>query len=295
MKIEIVNWDKYNPRSEAKAWSWFRLENDFFDDDDLFDLSASQVLVFLFCCCRRSKAGSSVFKLNPGQAAQKTRTTTDDVLSTLALLVERVKVQIHEPHVRPRTSTHASVRENTDPSPTNVRTYERNETDGTNETNGSRDPSGSQVPEAAPPLPARRARKPAGPPGRGVPVWEAYREAFVGRYGREPVRNSSVNTACAQLVDRLGVDDAVKVARFYLTHNGRWYVQNVHMLRYAVKDAEALHTQMLAGHRVSTAEATTKDKQQGVMQAFMNVAAKFKAEDEAKARAAEEATHGNPQ
>lgn len=153
MQIEVINWEKYNPRSEAKAWSWFRLENDFFDDDDLFDLTASQVLVFLFCCCRRSKSGATVFKLNPGQAAQKARTTAEEAVQTIRLLSDRGKIKIHDPHVPERTSTHVDVRENTDPPPTNVRTYETNGTRRTKTPKGVSPQLGDESPRGVPPSP----------------------------------------------------------------------------------------------------------------------------------------------
>jgi len=117
---------------------------------------------------------------------------------------------------------------------------------------------------------------------KGTHVWDAYRTAYKAKYSVEPVRNAKSNTLCAQLVLRLGGDAAVNVVGFYLTHNKSWYVQNLHSLDYCVKDCEALHTQWLSDHRVSTSEANQTDKRQATMDVFQRVAAKLQAEEDAK-------------
>jgi len=39
MKIEIINWDKYNPRKDLKSMSWFRLESNIAVDPKLHSLT----------------------------------------------------------------------------------------------------------------------------------------------------------------------------------------------------------------------------------------------------------------
>lgn len=117
---------------------------------------------------------------------------------------------------------------------------------------------------------------------RGPEVWAAYRAAYFARYKVEPVRNAKMNSLCAQLVKRLGGDAAIGVVRFFLTHQKAYYVQNAHDLSACVKDAEALHTQMLAGYRVTQTTAQQADKHDANRQAFLNVARKFEAEEELK-------------
>lgn len=50
-EIEILNWEKQNPRKDAKRYSWFRFENDFFKNDEFFHMSHTtrSLLVFLMC------------------------------------------------------------------------------------------------------------------------------------------------------------------------------------------------------------------------------------------------------
>ncbi len=140
MKIEIVNWDKYNPRTDAKAWSWFRMQNSFFDDPDLFDLGVVELISFVYLCCERSKSGEDpAFKINPRQMAQKCRCKEKDVRHAIDALEAIGRVVVHERrpdpnvHVRPRTDPDVHVPMRPDPRATNV-TNVTNETDGTNTT-----------------------------------------------------------------------------------------------------------------------------------------------------------------
>ena len=297
MRVEIVNWDKYNPRSEAKAWSWFRMQNGFFTDPDFHDVDETAKLVFLYLLCERSETAKETFKVNPRLAATLlgSNTTVGAVEAAILNLVDIGKIKVHdEPSrthkhadVRERTPTRADVRERTHtksdailPFPTDGRTDETdvtdvtNETrrDGTDETNGSAD----LLPEARPA--PRKARAPTG----GSEVWAAYAAAYEARYGHAPVRNARTNAQCSQLVGRLGLEAAVNVVRFYLTHQGRFYVQTCHALGACLKDAEGLHTQMLAGVRVTGSDAQQQDRRQATLGAFERVARKLKAEAEAK-------------
>jgi hypothetical protein len=132
--------------------------------------------------------------------------------------------------------------------------------------------------DSSPPRRPAKSKAPPGPKTAAGQVWESYRSAYVARYGQEPVRNARVNSQCANLVHRVGGEAAVKLVAFYLTHNGRFYVQTCHAFGPCLQDAEALHTQMLGGHRVTSSDAQAQDKRQGTVQAFANVAAKLAAE-----------------
>lgn len=343
--VEICNWDKYNPRSDAKNWSWFRFQVDFFDDEDLDDLPGSHLLVFIYLCCKRAKSPDRIVELKPRHCAKKARTTVADVELALRSLADLGLVKIHtdtNADVRERTDTNATgpdtnadVRERPNPFPTDVTL--RNDTDVTNERTGNAGsaaqsaatddgpryefldeapaPEEDQAPEqpfrlaagdvvesfSGPDLTVRvsrakdikpdarrqtpkRVRAPRAPaapppePSDGTRVWEAYSEAYTARYRHEPIRNAKVNSQCKQLAARLGVERAMAVVRFYLTHNAGLYTRTVHALGPCLQDAEGLHTQMLANHRVTGSEAIQRDQQQGTVQAAANVLRKLQAE-----------------
>lgn len=74
--------------------------------------------------------------------------------------------------------------------------------------------------------------------------WLSYRDAYKGRYKVEPTRNAKVNSLIGHFVNRVGAD-APKILEFYLDLNNAFYVQRMHALDLAVRDAEALRTQWL--------------------------------------------------
>lgn len=91
-------------------------------------------------------------------------------------------------------------------------------------------------------------------------TWEAYREAYKKRYFEDPVRNAAVNSKIAQLVNRLG-DEAPAVAKFYLTHNKQFYVQNLHPIGMLLSEAESLRTQWATGRKVTGIQAKQAELQ----------------------------------
>jgi hypothetical protein len=84
-------------------------------------------------------------------------------------------------------------------------------------------------------------------------VWAAYREAYQARYGQEPIVNSKQLELCHQLCLRLGDALAPQVAKFYVSHSGAFYSQQLHPLTLAVRDAEKLHTEWKAGVQMTSA------------------------------------------
>ena len=89
----------------------------------------------------------------------------------------------------------------------------------------------------------RKRTSVASEPAPTTATWEAYSQAYQGRYGTEPVRNQKVNGQLANLVKRLGQDEAPAVAAFFVNHNGRFYVQGMHQVDLLLRDAEKLRTE----------------------------------------------------
>lgn len=104
---------------------------------------------------------------------------------------------------------------------------------------------------------ATRPKKPVS--AKSGPVWEAYAGAYRQRYRAEPVRNAKVNSLLAQLVDRLGSDDAPEVAAFFVTHNNGFYVTKGHAVGILLADAEKLRTEWATGRRITQTAARQAD------------------------------------
>jgi hypothetical protein len=85
------------------------------------------------------------------------------------------------------------------------------------------------------------------PKTNGSLTWEAYAEAYLHRYGVEPKRNKKMNSLCKTLCERLGAEEAPKVAQYYLSSRNGYYVSRGHALECLVKDAEKVRTEWATG------------------------------------------------
>lgn len=128
-QVEICNWDKYNPRSDAKAWSWFRFQADFFGDEDLCDLPGAHLLVFIYICCKRSRSRAKIADFKLRHCAAAARTSEDDAEKAIHTLAARGLIRLREasrtdPNVDEPIcpDPNGSVRGLSDPFPTYVRT-----------------------------------------------------------------------------------------------------------------------------------------------------------------------------
>lgn len=123
-------------------------------------------------------------------------------------------------------------------------------------------PGVAGAPTSAPrPTPAPQpGRKPAKEPPPTSTAWAAYADAFRERYGAEPVRNAKVNGQLAQLLQRLGAEEAPHVARFYVGHPGQLYVRSMHSVDLLLRDAEALRTQWATRRTVTATQAQQVDR-----------------------------------
>jgi len=93
-------------------------------------------------------------------------------------------------------------------------------------------------------------------------TWDAYTIAYLERYGVEPVRNAKVNSQIAQLVQRLGADEAPQVAMFYVTINDSFFIRASHELGLLIQRAEGIRTQWLTGRQVNAVTARQMENTQ---------------------------------
>jgi len=92
-------------------------------------------------------------------------------------------------------------------------------------------------------------------------TWEAYASAYQRQTGQLPARNAKTNALVAQLVQRLGHDEAPQVAAFYVGHPNPYYANRVWPLDALVKDAEPMRTQWAAKVRVTPQAAQAAAQQ----------------------------------
>lgn len=135
------------------------------------------------------------------------------------------------------------------------------------------------APPAPPPAPAR-APKPAKEskePPPTVGTWKAYANAYSVRYHVDPVRNATVNGQLANLVARLGADEAPAVAAFYVRSNNSRYVGAGHSVGMLVQDAEKLRTEWATGRQGTATQAVQADRTQTNFNAFAPLLAEAQA------------------
>lgn len=126
-------------------------------------------------------------------------------------------------------------------------------------------------------LPAKESKEPA-PTTR---IWFHYAEAYERRYSVQPVRNAKVNGQLAQLIQRLGADEAPLVAAWFVAHNNRYYVQKMHAVDCLLADCEKLRTEWATNTRVTETQARQADKTQTNFEAFAGLIAEAEARERA--------------
>jgi len=109
---------------------------------------------------------------------------------------------------------------------------------------------------AAAPSPVKKVRKAKSPEDQlakdaNAATWEAYSDSYFNRYGAEPVRNAKVNGLIAQLVKRLGAEEAPHVAFYFVTINDAFYLRTLHDLGNLVAKCEAIRTQWATGKQMT--------------------------------------------
>lgn len=108
----------------------------------------------------------------------------------------------------------------------------------------------------------------AAAPPPSAETWRAYAGAYEQRYGVPPVRNAKVSGQLAELVKRVGAEDAPHVAAFYVTHNSAFYVARGHAVGNLLADAEKLRTEWATNRQVTQTRARQMDRTETTGQVF---------------------------
>lgn len=62
--IEIINWEKYNPKRDQKSYTWFRFDNAMPLDADFFELDSVEKWAFVCLLCEASRKNSAEILIN---------------------------------------------------------------------------------------------------------------------------------------------------------------------------------------------------------------------------------------
>ena len=138
----------------------------------------------------------------------------------------------------------------------------------------------AEILPAEPVRPARPSENPAEPEDASATnraVWAAYRQAYLDRYGVEPLRNAKVNGQIAQFVRTVGAEDAPKLAAFYPWHNGGFFVQRRHDFGLLLQSAQQIRTDWLRGEQMTQTKARQTEKTQTAVETHNGALAILKA------------------
>lgn len=144
-------------------------------------------------------------------------------------------------------------------------------------------PPAEAAPAAAKPVKTAKAKTPK-EPAPTAETWDAYSSAYAERYNAEPVRNATVNGQLAQLVGRLGADEAPHVAAWYVGHQNRFYVGSGHSVGVLLRDCEKLRTEWATGRQSTATQAIQADKTQANFNAFAPLLAEAQAKERTHAQ-----------
>ena len=251
LKVEICNWDKYNPRKDLNNPSWFRMDCRFWQAPDIYPLSNDQKMILVALLCEATHR-RGVAKINVGMFTKILGITEKVFEKTLNhLSAEQIVKVIRTDVAAPRTDAEQICSSNID-SPCSTRRTERDERDGTNE----------QL------APAKRSVSKS----TGSLVWDAYAETYQNRYGAAPPRNAKTNSQCKQLVDRLGTEKALATVRWFVRSNNRWHVTKGHGLGVLLADCESISVQAETGKTITESDARKVDQNQANLDVFSEVA-----------------------
>lgn len=270
IEYEILNWEKYNPRTDARTKSWFRVNADLMQSSSIAQLDHKQFRIWFALLARSCKgSGKAVLTMKSITAeAQTKQCVITDALELLQSL-EMIRYEIRSPAKLLPLRTKRTIR-------TEQNEQLRPVSDAVQL------PTPSYTPKH------QKNRKPISLAERpeNSQVWICYSEAYRKRYGQDPARNAKNYGICRQLVERVGLEQAKQLVQFYLQHNSSWYVQKCHMLQFCLGDAEALLTQMQANFKVTSSFAQQQDRSQNNQQVFQEVLELWNAKEEAQDDAA---------
>lgn len=100
MIIEIVNWAKYNPRSDVKHTTWFRLENTFWADPAIYRLDNDSKMVWIMVLSLASQKMKGSIDVEPTFISANLNIPLEKVMVSLKHLQDSERIKI--PTSRPR-------------------------------------------------------------------------------------------------------------------------------------------------------------------------------------------------
>lgn len=88
LEVEIKNWNKFNPRTDVKSCTWFRMSNDFFNDPEFYGFTIEARMIWIFLLCTASKKMTSKIKINTQMIADNLGVRVESIDFALEALLK---------------------------------------------------------------------------------------------------------------------------------------------------------------------------------------------------------------
>ena len=260
MQIEVLNWDKFQPRKDLKSLKWFRLEADLIFSQSLFGLTPAEKWFFIFILSSCAKHNSNILKLDVCYAHHNSGLSEKDILNAIENLQKNQLINYTPVNIR--TNPYRSVQIRTDSCPTihNKTIHNNTEQNITIHNN------------------TEQVKKVVGCKAlltQGTEVWNAYAYAYATKYRTQPIRNAKTNSICKRLVETVGKEKAINIAKHYLTINDQWYLKNYHKLDFCLSDYQKIITSFDTGLKITSTQANDLDRKQTISDAFDRVSTEY--------------------
>lgn len=239
ININILKWEKYNPRKDVNRSSWFRMEHSMFDNPDYFDFSHTDVSFWIYLLSFASKKNSGSITLNLRHAERIGRFLFDDVCRALSLLEKTGDISSNVQEVKPLieaalqslvTSTiRVSNVQDTATYATNVRTDETNETNETKKNEESIGATSENFPKSVDQKNHLTKGKPSSPPSEVGRFIGTYVKAYQKRYGEtRPDLSSKIQGQIKSFLKNTSIDRACNLIEVYLQMEVPWFKTKCH-------------------------------------------------------------------
>lgn len=87
VEIEVVNWERYNPRTDRKSSAWFRLENSIATEPKFFGLSCAQKFIAICIFAEASKKCGAKAKIHVDWLSDQLKIDASEIRQTIQHLV----------------------------------------------------------------------------------------------------------------------------------------------------------------------------------------------------------------
>lgn len=220
MKIEIINWHKFNPRKDIAHSAWFRINHAFMFDPEWEDMDGQELAVWLYLLCCASLKNKSELIFDPEIIARKARVEKSKADSALEKLEKKACISI---------TSRARYVDVTCALTTDGRNG-RNVTDKTNETKRNDFPKKVKKIGDSESLRSRQDLK---------AFWlEVYRNRFKHEYAG--ASSAFFNSTLKKIHDGLGLEGAMEALKLYVSWDEPFITKKGHPIHLLMPNLHAM-------------------------------------------------------